>query len=271
MSQPVVFLVGDEYASFATNPHVMTLRELRARVLASDARQDDLRVVVGQGMRHEDAAAPCDAVAATKAGVAIEAAAAPASLAVTHKRDAANVLISEPRRTRPRTYEMELLLNDGEDRLVDHVTGQHVSGMVLVEAARQAGIASAEIELLATRDKPFGFVWNGLRVDFARFAFPLPTRIEVTIREEAAEGKSQPTYVADVEVVQAGQCVCTMAMTFGLLPASLLGALEAKAARRAIDGARATYASSAQVSPPQVAAPQAAPICAPPLSAAGDG
>ena len=238
MSKPVVFLVGDAYERFAQNPNVMTLRDLRERVASSDARLADVRVVVGQGMRHEDAACPCDPEAARRAGIELEGAEPPAPLSITHKRDPASVLVSSPTKLRPHTYAVDLLLNDRLDRLVDHVTGQHVSGMVLLEAARQAGIACVELEYLAGRPEPHGFVWNGMRVNFTRFVFPLPTRINVSFRELPAEGRSQPKYVADMEISQGGQCVCELEMSFGLLPTSVLDSLEVKAARRALESSR---------------------------------
>jgi hypothetical protein len=252
MVKPVVFLVGDTYRSFAQNSHVVTLRDLRERVAASDARLSDVRVVAGQGMRHEDGAAPCDPDEARSVGILVEPAQPPAPLAMTHKRDPEHVLVTTPTKLRPRTYGMDLLLTDRMDRLVDHVTGQHVSGMVLLEAARQGGIACVELEYLSAQEGRFGFVWNGSRVNFTRFAFPLPTRLVVSFREEAVEGRSQPKRFADIEILQAGHSVCQVEMAYDLLPTTVFDALEAKAARRAVKAARELFEEEASL--PQLAA-----------------
>lgn len=55
----------------------------------------------------------------------------------THKNKAENVLISEVSQIDVASYQCHLLIDDGCAEMADHVTGQHVQGMVLLEACRQ--------------------------------------------------------------------------------------------------------------------------------------
>jgi hypothetical protein len=237
MATEVVFLVGDQYDHFATNDHVITQSRLLERI-AYGPEVGGLRIVLGQGLGTGD---DIDLQANTQGGIRLESLDSLATLALTHKRAQRHVLVTSPRRVGPQAYEMALAVDDVNDRLVDHVTGQHVSGMVLIEAARQASIATAELEYLIDAPEPCGFVWNGLRINFSRFAFPLPAGIRVKLRKDVANDRAQPRYVSEVEIHQAAQSVCEMEMTFGILRSSTFLALEAKAARRAIEAARSFY------------------------------
>jgi hypothetical protein len=52
------------------------------------------------------------------------------------------VLITAPQRIAQQTFRCELAVNDSQDRLSDHVTGEQIGGMLLMKVARQVTIAS---------------------------------------------------------------------------------------------------------------------------------
>lgn len=246
MVDSVVLLVGDQYAAFTRHRQVITLSDFRQR---GEADLADARVLIGQGLGHDEV----EALGATDAEAAptprVEPRDALASLAHTHKRDPANVLVTNPRRQGPGRYTTQLALNDGADRLLDHITGAHVSGIVLVEAGRQAVIACGEIDhALASRAERWGFVWTGLQVSFTRFAFPLPTELRIELQELAASTPQKPSYSAKVSVWQAGKSICEMQMDYGLLPETTLAAIEARAGSSAVEAlcsARTTHEPAA--------------------------
>jgi hypothetical protein len=246
MADSVVLVVGDQYGAFTRHRQVITLSDFRQR---REVDLDGARVLIGQGISHGEVealgAADADATPTPK----IEPRDALASLAHTHKRDPANVLVTNPRRQSPGRYTAQLALNDSEDRLLDHVTGAHVSGIVLVEAGRQAVIACGEIDhALGSRAERWGFVWTGLQVSFTRFAFPLPTELRIELHELAASTASKPSYSAKVSVWQAGKSICEMQMDYGLLPEKTLAAIEARAGSSAVEAlcsARATHEPTA--------------------------
>ena len=238
VARQTVFLVGDQYEAFARNPHVVTASEFTRRMAGQGDGSPDL-AIFGQGMRHEATVA-----LHSEAGhlpVAIVPIQEPAPLAITHKREVHHVLISAPRKIGPQLYSMDLIVDDTMDRLTDHVTGQHIGGMLLIEASRQAAIAVTELEHLASRPDRHGFIWSGLRVEFTRFCFPLPTEIHVALEERTVGDPSRPLYVASVEMLQAGQPIARMQMDFELLKSTTIERIEAKAAARAVEASRALW------------------------------
>jgi hypothetical protein len=236
MADSVVLVVGDQYGAFTRHRQVVTLSDFRQR----ETGVTGTRVLIGQGLGHHEV----EALAAAGPPATVEPRDELASLAQTHKRDAANVLVTTPRRQGPGRYTVQLALNDGMDRLLDHITGSHVSGIVLVEAGRQGVIACAEVDhALASRPVPWGFVWTGMQVSFTRFAFPLPTELRIELHELPVSTAHKPSYSAKVSVWQAGKSICELQMDYGLLPESTLAAVEARAGSSAVEALCAARAA----------------------------
>jgi hypothetical protein len=223
-------LVGEQFAAFARMGPVLTPADLRS---GSEAAAEASQILVGLGMARGEV---FEAIAESDVDVTrfnFEQLDDVAPLAVTHKRRVQNVLISRPRRIAEKTYLMRLLLDGQMDRLLDHVTGHHVSGMVLVEAARQAAIATGEMEYeIANRPEPQGFVWTNATLRFDRFTFPVPTQISVEIKEDSASTELRRICGATVTFTQGRKCVSVMDMGYELRPMKVLSALEEQSARR---------------------------------------
>ncbi|MBD2810814.1 hypothetical protein ID853_07945 [Xenorhabdus sp. Vera] len=75
---------------------------------------------------------------------------------ITHKHKRKNVLISKTIKTGDTSYQCHLLIDDDCAEMADHVTGQHIQGMVLLEACRQMINSVSERFLIKTgRNKSF--------------------------------------------------------------------------------------------------------------------
>jgi len=59
-----------------------------------------------------------------------------ADCSLPYKQKPENVLISEPQRTADDQFSAAVFLNPQSELMSDHLTGQHVQGMVLIEACR---------------------------------------------------------------------------------------------------------------------------------------
>jgi hypothetical protein len=53
-------------------------------------------------------------------------------------------MLSLPRRVSESCFEADVLVDDAGEHMSDHVSGQHLPGMVLIEAARQMILAVTE-------------------------------------------------------------------------------------------------------------------------------
>lgn len=227
-----IVVVGGQFEEFAKISSAVTINNFVDQAASGQASG---RVVIGQGISHREVQALADNRDAYGPQVTVEARDELAPLSLTHKHDARNVLITHPRRTGKGAYVAHLALNDENDRLLDHVTGAHLSAMVLIEAGRQAAIATGEIEYdLRSRSEPWGFVWTGLRADFNYYAFPVPTLIRLTMTEDEASTPEKPKCTTKVVFEQAAKPMAEMEMSYGLLPKRLLGVIEARAAKQTV-------------------------------------
>lgn len=240
--QNVYIIIGDGYASFASD-NVITASALMEKLASSNRWEGDEKFVMGLGMGRTEVKILSSALKSH--GLSdIELPLAPATLKLTHKHHENNVLISEPRHIAPRQYAMQFQFDQTNDRLCDHVTGQHVSAMLLMEAARQAAIAALEL------DYGDAFGGSGIVVErftstFNSYAFPLPTSMVARIEEGPATEKNI-VVACVVTFQQAGQAVCEMKLEGGIYARTYLAKAEARQAQRAITTLRELHEAATE-------------------------
>lgn len=101
----------------------------------------------------------------------------------THKHKQENIMISDPEKMHERIFVAYLLPNDDCAEMSDHLTGKHIQGMVLVEAARQMMLAVSEKYILAEIDKSNMYcVLGNIDIDFKGFVFPIETQVECRLQ-----------------------------------------------------------------------------------------
>ena len=133
---------------------------------------------------------------------------------VIHKHKAENCLISLPEKITEDIYQSYLILDDDNELLLDHVTGLHLQGMLLIEASRQMFIAVAMDYFSANffSDNRYGSI-NKMNCTFNSFAFPIPALIRYT-RNSIVNNPIRDcvSFCADIEIVQADRVVFRMEM-----------------------------------------------------------
>lgn len=232
-----VMVVGDRFAAFAHRDGVLTVSAL-VRSLADMATADDrLTVRCGQGVGvHERAflRAAVDrhglADRVTIAGDAPD----PAGRDLVHKHRPANVLLADVRQDGD-GFGARLCLSGDNELLQDHQTGEHVPGIVVVEAVRQMSLAVVELRYGRTSGTSWTVVWDGLDLRFTSFLFPLPGLLRCRVEEAA--GPRRPDRVRctmDVTVVQGEREVATARMACTAFEAGRLAAAERSRATRAL-------------------------------------
>ncbi|MCX7121995.1 MAG: AfsA-related hotdog domain-containing protein [Gammaproteobacteria bacterium] len=109
-----------------------------------------------------------------------------------HKKIAENVMISKPLAVNNEFFISSLLIDDRCAEMSDHLTGQHVQGMALIEAARQM-ILSVSEHFFLSDDERFKsyFVLNKIDVEFKQFIFPIDVELRCTVvmYEKLSAGK----------------------------------------------------------------------------------
>jgi hypothetical protein len=230
-------IVGDAFVQFAEAEQVLTVSALRRSLEANEAWLVGANFIVGQGLGEEDLREVRRLVDARGLGGSFTFPDPLAPLSLTHKRDPANSLITTPVQVGERRYAFSFALNDRMDRLADHVTGRHVGGMLLVEAARQSSLAVLELEFKTDGGVRYGLSWNSLNVRFMNFAFPAPLNLVTEVSEGVRDAKGQIAAKVVTEILQAGTQVAVAEMDVGLIDASALAGVEARRAHRAIERA----------------------------------
>lgn len=229
-------VVGDDYAAFAKNTGVLTVSQLIQRLRDPARWRGDERVVIGQGI-DESIRALIHVTLQARHVHEVQDIDELALLELTHKRLRGHVLITAPRKVADREYRFSLALNDRSDRLSDHVTGQHVGAMLLLEAARQAMIVCLECEYVTDQNRNYGLILERYNSTYHHYAFPLPTSIDVTLRELRPHTPAERQIPTQLDIVfsQAGIRVCEMQLDVTLYEAALLAKVETMKARKLIE------------------------------------
>ncbi|MCW8175652.1 AfsA-related hotdog domain-containing protein [Verminephrobacter aporrectodeae] len=159
----------------------------------------------------------------------------PAGPTLTHKSKPENILISIPEQSDNGTYTANLLLHAQNELMCDHLTGQHVQGMVLLEACRQMFLAVTERFHLDDYQPPKRyFVLSEMGVRYTAFVFPLPAQIHYRLIDKQQPRHDRVDVHADMSIWQGEQAVTEVNVKFAVMDAKRLGAREASLALHAV-------------------------------------
>jgi hypothetical protein len=240
MQNSIYILVGDDYASFAKRDGVLTPTQL-GTLSQQGLSLQDAQVVLGQGLDVDGL--PHLAAQLVEQGVAgVKLPGPRAGLDLTHKEHLGHVLVSQPERMGPTCYGFDLLVDGAVDRLSDHVTGQHMGAMLLVEAARQASIVAIEGYCARADGKRWGLVLETMTCRFDNYAFPVPTRLCVDIGD-IERSDSRRVLGIGVKFSQAQQSICSVDFNVTLYRSDLLTRLEDRRSAQAADEVMAYFAA----------------------------
>ena len=156
-----------------------------------------------------------------------------ASSRITHKKCNQNIMISDPIIINNKNYSSFLLLDDSCAEMSDHVTGQHIQGMVLLEAARQMINAVSDKYLLNSNDQK-GFILNKLSSDFKEYVYPLEVELNLVINKIRSDRKNNIQADAKITFYQQGKNTLEVNISFSIYDIKILNELEAKMAYASI-------------------------------------
>jgi len=242
MQDDLWLVVGDRFWQFAVDRKAITVSYLRG--LLNSVRGDDLpagRMVLklGQGVSDEDRmellAMAQQAPHASRFDFSSWGnTSSRASSQVSHKLRAQNILLSEATKREDGTYEMDLMLDDQCELMMDHQTGRHLAGVVLIEAVRQALLVVTEGHVLPRNGKKHDFTFHDLSVKFHRYCFPFETKLHYTIREMEVRGHRY-RFAVDVQVYQCGVAVMSAVANMTAHVSSSLSKIESEQATRSLN------------------------------------
>jgi hypothetical protein len=158
-----------------------------------------------------------------------------ASKTLTHKHNVENILISEPKRISCCEFDMDLLINENCEMMNDHQTGLHIQGMLLIEAARQAYLATMEKFYLHNQEHKSYFVFNGLNIEYNKFSFPLPSTIKIVNEKADFSNKKKQHTKSQIDILQCGQISASINMEVTIMPDKRVSNMENLFANKFLD------------------------------------
>ncbi|WJV25514.1 MULTISPECIES: AfsA-related hotdog domain-containing protein [Pseudomonas] len=237
----IYVVVANQFEDFARHGHVLSYSTLLQALKTPGAIElKGSRIIAGQGLGRKEIQHAYRLAVDSGYGSEFEhwhmwSEAELASEDLSHKRHRKNVLISIPDRTDEGVYTASLLLHAENELMLDHLTGQHVQGMVLLEACRQMFLAVTErFHLDDYAPQKRYFVLNEMSVRYTAFAFPLPAQIRYRLLHRKQPRADRVEVQAQMEVWQDGKLVTEVDVAFSVMDAERLGKREATLAERAI-------------------------------------
>lgn len=239
----VMIVIPSAFKQFSENPNLMPYDKLLSLLHRNGASADELvgrRLIAGQGL--DDMQVDHAWYVGTSRGLVNEFAdwraarkGRYADRTLCHKHRPENILISVPEQQPDGAYTADLLLHERNEFMLDHLTGQHIQGMVLTEACRQMFLAVTERYCLDHNQavKRY-FVINSMNVRYQAFAFPLPAQIRYQVIDQQQPKPERVSIHADMDVLQAGQVVAGMEVKFTVFDDAYISRRESKLAAEAV-------------------------------------
>lgn len=233
----VFYIIGDKFRNFADGNIVLAYSDAveHVRILAQIAKC----VVFGQGvgmsqvMRFNDVLL---AASGTRAIRVLHRHHQKVQKELVDKSLDSNVFISSPEPCGSRSFHSHLLVDGDCAELSGVKSGEHLQGVLLVEAARQMYMACVRIYNVAPEFsiglEPVHFTLNKLSVNFDHFVFPLTARLKLTLDDIKVDGAFAHG-VATIKVIQFDRTCCDMKFSASAYTAKFFKSLETRSAIKA--------------------------------------
>lgn len=218
----IIFIVGNKFHEFGKHESVKTIEELEEMVRTNsfEGLPSGGRIVAGQGVREAALQALHDqglwSLAAHGIDISTTLQRQPrASRLQAHKHHFRNAIISHPERLNDDQFRASLLLDERSELMNDHQTGQHIQGMILVEAARQMFLAVTEEYYIGSQEaEPYYFVINQMTENFTGFVFPVDATLDYRVNSKDISNSSRLRFDVTTSVMQGGMSATEVSFQF---------------------------------------------------------
>lgn len=235
MSVNRMVIVGDRFEQFAGNQQVLTISAAET-LLAQNQVDHNVRLLLGQGVSSSRLESLISlAEGEKKRSLLAFNRPEKAGRGHAHKHDPSNSMVSMPRRVGPSSFLLDVWLDDECAELSDHMTGQHIQGMVLLEATRQAFLAVTEEFYLKDDPASSYFVINQMDSEYLQFVFPLPISILYEVEEHEPGKRNSHRFQVRMSVIQNEKICCVVKTRFSTYHDSFISAKEERMAVTALE------------------------------------
>ncbi|CDG18386.1 AfsA-related hotdog domain-containing protein [Xenorhabdus doucetiae] len=230
-----IVVVGDRFAEFSENDNVFTFTQA-LKFLSSAKCENDYQVIFGQGLSKENIEEFKNSLChgdTRKTLPPHQTHLLKETTRNTHKHKAENILISETIKIGESSYQCHLLIDDDCAEMADHITGQHIQGMVLLEACRQMVNSVSERFLIKTGSEK-SFVLHSMNSEFKEYLFPIASSMEMTIRHFRRGLKGDFTTECIIAVIQNSTVCLCVTVKFSAIDKGYLSLIERQMAAESL-------------------------------------
>jgi len=231
-----MMVVGDKFVNFTQHENVVTVAQLEMLIkIPSNVISDNTEFIPGQGIC-QDSLSTIVKNRSTNEKINLNSLVGYASEkknSYSHKKLKSNTLIGSCSQISNSMFSLPLIINENSELMSDHQTGQHVQGMILVEASRQAFIAVTEEFFMTENRGNSYYVINNMNIDFHNFMFPLPATIHYEVTEKDINDR-RARFNAIISVIQDGKLCSSMSVRFTVYPSEVISSRESDLAAIAL-------------------------------------
>lgn len=236
MNKRAYLVVSDKFAKFASDKNALTVSQVEAMLqMPPQVIRGPVFLIPGQGLSKKHVSGLVDRITTEDHLSArfdishLTEWPERAEPALSHKHKPHNTLIGAPRRADDGVYHMNLLIDENCELMDDHQTGQHVQGMILVEAARQAFLAVTGAFFLTDCEQERYFVINSMDMTYENFVFPVAAHIEYRDIESDVNDR-RARFTARIDFIQSGHVCAICRVKFTAYPDCFIAEKEAELA-----------------------------------------
>ncbi len=227
----LIYILGDKFTDFyLNNKETMSVSEFIA-IYKEKSLPPCVDFRIGQGISTEELRNIWSILCGNKRIIDKY---TPEKKELVHKVESKNVIISKSLAVLKNKFYSYLRIDDQCAEISDHITGQHIQGMVIIEAARQMMLSTTEKFLI--RESLQGRVWiilHKMDVNFISFLFPLEVKIECEVKTVSRSAEKQK-YSVSINFVQQDEVCSVVKILFSVYEKEKIKIKEKSLARRIV-------------------------------------
>lgn len=214
-----VYIVGDRFINFSQYENLFTVTQFLESFEKREIKAN--QIIVGQGINKTTLDKIQDRINKTSSGrkaLLKEKVTKKIDKDLVHKLKPDNILITHPewfQLGNETFFTASLIIDENCAEMADHVTGQHIQGCLLTEAARQLGIAVLEIYMFNREPDSCYYETKKIVTEFHSFLFPL--EVDMLMSFKVKDGKNKEI-TAMVRFFQMGRIGCEVQLTGVVIP-----------------------------------------------------
>ncbi|WGS48834.1 AfsA-related hotdog domain-containing protein [Paraburkholderia sp. D15] len=231
----VVYVVDNRFSQFAEKHETVFTVSSFIDLVSKEPNGERLNVILGQGVDQAGLQTLIDRYAATPKMIEIVFGAKrpKATYFDAHKHKSRNIVVSLAERVSDQEFLMDLYFDGDNEFFDDHMSGQHIQGMGITEAGRQAFLAVTEQYCLPAGKRHY-FVIHRMETEFKAFVFPIDAYARYFIVSENRGSKGNVSIEARIEIWQAEVLCAVCQVSFTAFEVSWINNREHAAAQNVL-------------------------------------